>query len=666
MALSLGTTTLTALYLGTTAISAAYLGATQVYSTTDAYAIGGASPKLVAAFTTQSDSTTAGEYFRKASSETTFDDLFTFSRSGTATYFDSNGTLQTAADGVVRRNAYYYNGSAWVKGGLRLESAAATQLLHGTDSFATQDETVTAQAYTLQFRGTGSITLSGAHSATLNGTGANDLVSLTFTPSAGTLTLTPSGTVNYPQLETGSIPTSYIPNTAGSGTVTRAAETLSIAGADTPANTTAMSISMKGLMTYADNGAAAQETFLRWYADANNYITLDLDTDSTATGEVNANQSTAGTLDTVVAGAEYSPGVNVAFNIASRHTSGAVNVAKDGTAAAADTTPTALADLSSAALTLGQTFNGFISEFRMWGTDIGDSGIAAVTAEPLDPASLFASGENGVWYEPSTTTAFRSTTDLTPCAVGESCGFLLDKSQGARYSGGAFTGLGSELVTGDSSTFASSLGSWTYYTGATASVAGGNFSISTTGAYVLSGILTLGKFYHIEFDWTRSLSSSIPYVGDRAGPGSQIRVPVGGALSGTATGIIQCAFAQAAIGSASGAITIDNISIREIPGLHATQGTAAARPLLQQTAGGVYYLDDDEVDDALNWTAPADTDYTIAHVNSSGTVTILTGQSLSGATDILLDPALVAYIAVNRALAAGETSGLTAYLEALA
>jgi hypothetical protein len=198
----------------------------------DAYAIGGASPELVAAFLTAADGTTEGEYFRTGGVEDDFS-MFTFSRSGTATYFDSSGVLQTAADGVARRNAYYYN-SGWTKGGLRLERNAAIQLLHGTDSFATQTETVTAQAYTLQFRGTGSIALTGAHTATLTGTGANDLVSLTFTPSAGTLTLTPSGTVDYPQLEVGSIPTSYIPNTAGSGTVTRAAETLSIAQANYP------------------------------------------------------------------------------------------------------------------------------------------------------------------------------------------------------------------------------------------------------------------------------------------------------------------------------------------------------------------------------------------------------------------------------------------------
>lgn len=439
----------------------------RVFGGADAYAIGGASPELVAAFTTASDGTTAGEYFRKASSETTFDGLFTFSRSGTATYFDSNGTLQTAADGVARTQAYRYN-SGWELAGLQLESAAATNLLpYGVDftnaAWSKFDVAVAVSSgdiYEITESGTGTqtpcildsvtVTSGAVHCISIDikdvdrgyaflqwndainrfsinvdlsdgsvtdtdtvgtpgvvGYGAIDLgdgwyrlwISATPALTGGVLVVglsdsaTPSWTaaaiteytisgkkiqVRYAQLEAGSIPTSYI-LTNGS-TVTRAAETLSIAGADTPANTTAMSISMKGLMTYADNGAAAQETFLRWYADASNYITLDLDTDSTATGEVNANQSTAGTLDTVVAGAEYSPGVNVAFNIASRHTSGAVNVAKDGTAATADTTPTALADLSSTTLQLGYDFNGFISEFRMWGADIGDSGIAEVTS----------------------------------------------------------------------------------------------------------------------------------------------------------------------------------------------------------------------------------------------------------------------------------------------
>lgn len=93
-----------------------------------------------------------------------------------------------------------------------------TNLVYPSNTATTQVRAVTAVAHTLSFYGTGTVTLSGAFSGSLVGTGANNRVSLTFTPTAGDLTLTVSGTVTDWQLEAGSNATSYIPTVTGSVT----------------------------------------------------------------------------------------------------------------------------------------------------------------------------------------------------------------------------------------------------------------------------------------------------------------------------------------------------------------------------------------------------------------------------------------------------------------
>ena len=83
-------------------------------------------------------------------------------------------------------------------------------LLLATDTMATQSLTVAAVAHTLAFTGTGTVTLTGASIAgPLIGTGASNRVSLTFTPTAASLTLTVVGSVTLAQLELGSTPTNY-------------------------------------------------------------------------------------------------------------------------------------------------------------------------------------------------------------------------------------------------------------------------------------------------------------------------------------------------------------------------------------------------------------------------------------------------------------------------
>ena len=100
-----------------------------------------------------------------------------------------------------------------------------TNLLLNSATVVTQTRTTTAVANTLSFYGTGTITLSGTFAGTLVGTGASNRVSLTFTPTAGSLVLTVSGSCTNGQLEAGAYPTSYIPTVAS--TVTRNADVLS-------------------------------------------------------------------------------------------------------------------------------------------------------------------------------------------------------------------------------------------------------------------------------------------------------------------------------------------------------------------------------------------------------------------------------------------------------
>lgn len=138
-----------------------------------------------------------------------------FTRTSVANRIKLDGTLEALASGVPQIDYRYGNEP------VILVEPACVNLLTNPAAPATQNVAVTAQPYTLSFYGTGTITLSGAATGSLVGTGANTRVILTFTPSAGTLTLTVSGSVVNAQLEARNHATSEaIAATRTAGTIT--------------------------------------------------------------------------------------------------------------------------------------------------------------------------------------------------------------------------------------------------------------------------------------------------------------------------------------------------------------------------------------------------------------------------------------------------------------
>jgi len=215
-------------------------------------------------------------------------------------------------------------------------------------------------------------------------------------------------------------------------------------------------------------------------------------------------------------------------------------------------------------------------------------------AAAFSPSSLFASGEQGAWYDPSDlSTMFQDSAGTTPVtADGQPVGLILDKSK--------VLVLGSELVTnGD---FSSATG-WSVPAGLT--IGGGVATATAASGYLyrLGNSIVAGRTYEVSFDVSE-------YSGTATIRGYIQATPVFGStvsgnghfthrLTATATNVNS----ECGLNMSSGFNgVIDNFSIKEIAGNHATQATAASRPLYK-TDGTYHWLQFDGVDDSLSTAA---------------------------------------------------------------
>jgi hypothetical protein len=203
----------------------------------------------------------------------------TYARTSTAMSYNAAGALVSSAINAPR---FDFDPVTHAARGLLLENTT-TNLLLNSATLVTQSVAVTAQPYTLAFEGTGTVTLSGASTATLVGTGASPArVSLTFTPAAGTLTCTVTGSAVNGQLEASPFPGSYMP-TAGAS-VGRGRDQLSypiasITGFDQTRGTLAFDYALEGWTP----GFAAPIAFVG-ASTTNDFIYADQFTSAGATG----------------------------------------------------------------------------------------------------------------------------------------------------------------------------------------------------------------------------------------------------------------------------------------------------------------------------------------------------------------------------------------------
>jgi hypothetical protein len=212
--------------------------------------------------------------------------------------------------------------------------------------------------------------------------------------------------------------------------------------------------------------------------------------------------------------------------------------------------------------------------------------------ENVVTGNLFAASEPGVWFDPSDlTTLFQDSAGTTPVtAPGQPVGLMLDKSQGIA--------LGPELVTNGN--FASPTG-WTV--GTNWSISGGQLVGSSVPAFTVTSqstaALVAGKTYEITYDVVAFTAGVVRVV---FSGGTQAT-----GVSRSSTGSFREVLVAnggnnlIAIGSGSGGFTgsVDNISVKLLPGNHATQSTSASRPTYLIDGTGRPYLRFDGVDDGM-------------------------------------------------------------------
>jgi hypothetical protein len=198
---------------------------------------------------------------------------------------------------------------------------------------------------------------------------------------------------------------------------------------------------------------------------------------------------------------------------------------------------------------------------------------------PFSPASLFATGEQGAWYDPSDlTTLFQDSAGTTPVtAAAQQVGLMLDKSQGA-------PATGPELVTnGD---FTTNITGWTNSSPGTGNISWDNGSLLVervsggVSAYQAVACV-IGSTYQVGYSFSPVAGGTIRIAATNATtvPGTGIPTANAGTFVFVATAGTMYIHLSLNTGNGTSG-RYDNISVKLLPGNHAFQSNSAQRPTL--------------------------------------------------------------------------------------
>jgi hypothetical protein len=290
---------------------------------------------------------------------------YSFTRATVGTAEDLAGNIIQFASGELRRTDK----------GVLIEGAR-TNLFLNSATGSTQSVTVAAVAHTLSFRGTGTITLTGVSTAgPLVGSGASTRVTLAFTPTAGSLTLTVTGSVTNVQLEEGQFASSWIPT----------------AGASVTRDTDALTVSSLGgaypLSAWAEIFRVADAVTLGGSAENILHISNGTDTErvtlQVSIGPIARAVQTAASVNTALVTVAGAIATNTVYKIAGRFSLNSVQCARTATLGTEDTSAAVPAAPSQINFGVNTTNSGhswnYIRRTAIFNTALADAALQRAT-----------------------------------------------------------------------------------------------------------------------------------------------------------------------------------------------------------------------------------------------------------------------------------------------